>query len=79
MSALMRLEWRDGKLQFVDPTAPTWRPELEPTDNPDQFKVGPGYRSSGEIARFHRLASGVVESVFWGGGTLVKLNPPERR
>jgi len=79
MSALMRVEWRDGKLQFVDPTAPTWRPELEPTDNPDQFKVGPGYRPSGEIARFHMLASGVVETLFVGGGTFVKLNPPERR
>jgi CubicO group peptidase (beta-lactamase class C family) len=79
MSELLRLEWRDSKLQFVDPNDPIWRPELEPTDNPDQFKVGPGYRPSGEVARFRRLASGVVESVFVGGGTFVKLNPPERR
>ncbi len=31
---MLRLEWRDGKLTFVAPDVPLWRPVLEPTSNP---------------------------------------------
>jgi hypothetical protein len=63
-AAVLRLEWRDGKLTFVDATDPTWRPTLEPTEDADAFRVEPGFRQSGEPAVFHRLPDGRVASLF---------------
>ena len=75
MSELVRLEWRDGKLSFQDPSEPSWQLVLEPCDEPDTFRVGPGLRESGETARFRRRTDGQVASVFVGGGTLLRLGP----
>ena len=60
---VVRLEWRDGKLTFVDATDPTWMPTLRPTDDPDVFVVEPGFRESGELVRFTRDEKGRVVSV----------------
>ena len=35
--SVVRLEWRDGKLTFIDPEDPTWTLTLAPTDEPDVF------------------------------------------
>jgi hypothetical protein len=75
MSAVVRLEWRDGKLVFLDPQEPTYRIVLEPSVEADAFKVAPGVRASGETARFRRLPTGAIASVFVGGGTLRRLDP----
>ncbi|HEY2508583.1 MAG TPA: serine hydrolase domain-containing protein [Streptosporangiaceae bacterium] len=75
MSGVVRLEWRDGKLVFVDPEEPTYRIVLEPSGEKDAFTVAPGVRASGEMARFRRLPTGAVASVFVGGGTLLRLDP----
>jgi CubicO group peptidase (beta-lactamase class C family) len=72
---LIRLEWRDAKLIFVMPDDPAWRPTLSPTDDPDVFTVDPGFRPSGEPARFTRTADGRVQAVFLGGETLSRLDP----
>jgi CubicO group peptidase (beta-lactamase class C family) len=71
----VRLEWRDGKLTFVDPDNPPWRPVLAPTDDPDVFIVEPGFRQSGELARFERLADGRVARVQLAAMTMVRLEP----
>lgn len=57
------LEWRDGKLTFLDAENPTWKPTLAATDNEDTFVVEPGFRESGEPATFERLPDGRVASV----------------
>ncbi|HEX3488389.1 MAG TPA: serine hydrolase domain-containing protein [Streptosporangiaceae bacterium] len=71
---VLRLEWRDGKLTFVDPAEPGWRPVLEPGGEPDVFVVGPGHRQSGELVRFRRRADGRVTSAFLAEFTLVRLD-----
>ena len=73
--SLIRLEWRDGKLSFVDPDEAMWRPTLAPTDDPDVFLVEPGSRESGEQAVFRRLPDGRVASVFLAAETLARLDP----
>jgi CubicO group peptidase (beta-lactamase class C family) len=73
MTELIRLEWRDGKLMFLDPAEPSWRLELEPGGDADTFVAGPGFRQSGEPVRFSRRPDGKVASVALGGGTLLKL------
>lgn len=70
----VRLEWRDGKLTFVDPDNPPWRPVLAPTGDPDVFIVEPGFRQSGEQARFERLADGRVARVHMAAMTMVRLD-----
>ena len=40
--SIVRLEWRDGRLTFLDPTDPTWTPTIAPTEDPDVFMVEPG-------------------------------------
>src|SRR5207247_9636230 len=50
--SVLRLEWRDAKLVFVDADSPTWRPTLRPTAEPDSFVVEPGVPESGEPAPF---------------------------
>ena len=70
-----RLEWRDARLGFVDPTQPTWRPTLSPTDEPDVFIVDPGVREAGERAVFSRTPDGRVASVFMAADTWARLDP----
>lgn len=72
--ALVRLEWRDAKLTFVDPDDPAWRPTLARTDDPSVFLIEPGQRESGELAVFRRLADGRVASVLLAASTLVRLD-----
>jgi hypothetical protein len=59
----VRLEWRDGKLTFVDPGEETWRPTLQPTAEPDTFLIERGVRESGEPCTFERTADGRIRSV----------------
>ena len=59
----VRLEWRDGKLTFLDPGEETWRPTLQPTTDPDRFVIERGVRESGELCSFERTADGRVRSV----------------
>ncbi|HEU0195475.1 MAG TPA: serine hydrolase domain-containing protein [Gaiellales bacterium] len=74
---LLRLEWRDGKLTFVDPDDPGWRPVLRPTDVADEFVVELGVRQSGEPCTFERRTDGRVRAVVLGPATLVRLDPVE--
>jgi len=73
-ATVSRLEWRDGKLVFVDADQPAWRPTIAPTDDPDVFVVEPGVRESGEQVRFRRLPDGRVASVFLTAVTLIRLD-----
>jgi hypothetical protein len=75
MTMLVRLEWRDGKLAFVEPGSTDEPTEIEPGGTPDTFTAAAGNRNSGETVRFRRLASGRVESVFVGTATLLRLDP----
>ena len=72
-SQVIRLEWRDGKLIFIDPEEPRWRPTLMPTKDPHIFTVEPGYRESGESVIFHQLPDGHIDSVFLAAGTWRRL------
>jgi hypothetical protein len=72
---VIRLEWRDGKLTFLDDTDPTWTPTLEATDEPDVFRVEPGFRESGELVRFKRDRKGRVVSVLMAVATMDRLEP----
>src|SRR5690242_19943304 len=74
---VLRLEWRDGRLTFVDPDTPTWRPVLRATDVADSFVVEPGVRESGEPCTFHRRANGRIRSVTFGSALLRRLDPVE--
>jgi D-alanyl-D-alanine carboxypeptidase len=75
----IRLEWRDGKLGFVIPDDPVFRPTLSPTDDPDVFTVDPGLRPSGEAATFARTGDGRVLALFLGGQTWTRLDPVRDR
>jgi CubicO group peptidase (beta-lactamase class C family) len=75
MTMLVRLEWRDGKLAFVESGSTDEPAEIEPAGTPDIFRAAAGNRMSGETVRFRRLASGQVESVFLGSATLLRLAP----
>ncbi len=72
---VVRLEWRDGKLTFVDPTEPTWVKVLGATEDPDVFLVERGVRESGEPATFRRTPDGRVASVHLASETHVHLEP----
>jgi D-alanyl-D-alanine carboxypeptidase len=72
---VIRLEWRDGKLTFLDETDPTWTPTLAPTDDADVFVVEPGVRESGELVRFKRDRKGQVVSVLMAVATMDRLEP----
>ena len=54
---------------------PTWKPTLEATDDPDVFRIEPGFRESGELARFERAADGSVVSLFFAVARLQRLEP----
>jgi hypothetical protein len=60
---IYRLEWRDGKLTWLDPNEPEWRPTLEPTGQPDGFVFSRGFRESGDPCVFLRRADGRVRGV----------------
>ncbi len=70
----IRLEWRSGKLTFINPADESWRPVLAPTENPDVFVVEPGYRESGEPVTFRRLADGRIASMFLASTTFTRLD-----
>jgi D-alanyl-D-alanine carboxypeptidase len=72
---VMRVEWTDGKLTILDPTDPTWKPTLAPTDEADVFTVEPGFRESGETVRFNRGRDGRVVSCLAAVATLDRLEP----
>lgn len=74
---ILRLEWRDGKLTFVDADYPKERSTLRPTDVADAFVVELGARESGEPCVFHRRADGRVRTVALGPMTLARLEPVE--
>jgi CubicO group peptidase (beta-lactamase class C family) len=74
LGSLLRLEWRDGNLTFVDPDNPGVCPTLSATDQPDVFVVGSGVRQSGETATFRRRADGRVASVLFASTTLARLD-----
>jgi CubicO group peptidase (beta-lactamase class C family) len=72
---VIRLEWLDGKLTFIDDIDPTWKPTLAPTDEADVFRIEPGFRESGELVRFSRAKDGRVVSVNAAVATLHRLEP----
>jgi CubicO group peptidase (beta-lactamase class C family) len=74
---LWRLEWRDGKLTFLDPDSPEWHPTLQPTADADVFMVEPGFRESGEPCVLQRRADGRIRSLAVGGETFLRLDPVE--
>ena len=75
--SLWRLEWRDGKLTFIDAEEPTWRPTLKPAGEPDSFVVEPGVRESGEPCTFERRADGRIRSVTFCSAVLRRIDPVE--
>jgi CubicO group peptidase (beta-lactamase class C family) len=70
----IRLEWRDGKLTFVDPDDATWRPCLLPTADRDVFVVDLGVRESGESAVFRRSSEGRIADVLLAATTWVRFD-----
>jgi D-alanyl-D-alanine carboxypeptidase len=75
MSYLVRAEWRDGKLTLIDTSEPDEKLPLDRGAEPGTFVAAPGYRSSGEPVKFGRRPDGTVESLFYGGGLLLRLDP----
>jgi hypothetical protein len=75
MSALIRLEWRDGKLALLDVSEPGQPVTLERAGEPGSFVVAPGFRESGEPVEFRRLPDGRVVGLLFGGGSFVRLDP----
>jgi CubicO group peptidase (beta-lactamase class C family) len=75
---LIRCEWRDGHLAFIDPDSPEWRPTLVSAGDPDRFTVEPGVRESGEPVVFHRRADGRIVSVTIGPFSLSRFDPVDR-
>jgi D-alanyl-D-alanine carboxypeptidase len=73
--SVVSLEWRDGKLTFLDAADPTWTPSIAPTDDPDVFVVEPGFRESGELVRFQRGKDGRIVSVIAAVATMERLEP----
>jgi CubicO group peptidase (beta-lactamase class C family) len=77
LGLIIRLEWRDGRLTFIDPDDPGWRPTLRPTGVPDEFVVELGVRQSGEPCTFQRRADGRLRAVALGPATFARLDPVE--
>jgi len=75
--AIVRVEWRDGKLTLLSSKDMAWAPTLVPTEDVDAFVVEPGVRQSGETVRFTRRADGRVISMFTGDQTVLRLEPLE--
>jgi len=74
-SALIKLEWRDGKLTLLDASEAEQPVVLERSGEPGGFVVAPGFRQSGEPVEFRRQPDGRVVSLLVGGGSLVRLDP----
>ena len=74
---LVRLEWRDGKLTFVDAESPNWMPTLAPGGGPDAFVVEPGVREAGEPCTFERTAGGRIRAVMLGPTRLRRFDAVE--
>jgi hypothetical protein len=72
---LTRLEWRDGKLTFLDPAEPDWVLTLLPTADPLRFTVDWFQRESGEPVEFHRGVDDRVTGVTIGPYTLQRFEP----
>ncbi len=72
---IVRVEWLDGKLTVLDSEAPAWKPTLAPTDDGDVFLIEPGFRESGELARFERHADSRVVSLFFAAARFARLEP----
>ena len=75
MSALIKLEWRDGKLTLLDVSEPGQPVVVDRAGEPGSFVVAPGFRESGEPVEFRRLPDGRVVALLFGGGSLVRLDP----
>jgi hypothetical protein len=75
MSFLLRVEWRDGKLAIVEGSGPGETILVERGSEPASFVIAPGFRQSGEPVVFQRRADGVVTSMLFGGGSVVRLDP----
>jgi CubicO group peptidase (beta-lactamase class C family) len=75
MSYLVKVEWRDGKLTLTHTSEPDEKIPVDPGTEPGSFVAAPGYRPSGEAVEFGRRPDGTVESLFFGGGLLVRLDP----
>jgi CubicO group peptidase (beta-lactamase class C family) len=71
---VLRLEWRDGTLAFVNQEPAPFRLALEPTSNPDTFAAEQGSCLSGENVTFHRRADGRVISVLLIASTFMRLD-----
>jgi CubicO group peptidase (beta-lactamase class C family) len=68
----LRVEWREGALTLVWATGEEPNPTLDPTDDPDLFRIRGG-RETGERCRFVRNASGVVIEADVAGYPLERL------
>jgi CubicO group peptidase (beta-lactamase class C family) len=79
-AGVLRLEWCDGKLAFVNQEPALFRLALEPTSNPDSFVAERGSYFSGENVTFHRRADGRVISVLLIASTFMRLDqvPPSQ-
>jgi D-alanyl-D-alanine carboxypeptidase len=74
---VLRLEWRDGRLTFVEPGEPQSRPTLTATDRADEFVVDRQVREAGEPCVFRRRQDGRVVAVALGPVVLRRLDPVE--
>ena len=82
-SQLVRLEWRDGRLTFVDPTMASWRPTLTATDSRMRSwstptcgrRASPACFTGAPTAAWIRSPS--VRPCF--GGSTQSTSPPPRR
>jgi CubicO group peptidase (beta-lactamase class C family) len=70
-----RIEWRDGKLMFVEGDSPAERIVLERGREPGTFSVAPGSALAGEPVVFHRGPGGAVISMELSIGTMLRLGP----
>jgi hypothetical protein len=77
-AGVLRLQWCDGKLTFVNQEPDPFRLAIEPAGNPDTFVAEQGSYFSGENVTFHRRADGRVISVLLVASTLMRLDqvPP---
>ena len=62
-------------MTLVDTSEPDEKIPLDRAAEPGTFVAAPGYRASGEPVKFGRRPDGTVESLFFGGGLLVRLDP----
>ena len=75
MSFLVKVEWRDGKVTLIGVSEPDMKIPLDRAAEAGTFVAAPGYRQSGEPVTFGRRADGTVDSLDFGGGSLVRLDP----